>query len=64
LRGSGFKALNEVATIIAGGIAAELAHALMAVLGLCFESLSSKDVTVIFELYEATLSVLAMAKSC
>ena len=60
-RGSGFKTSDEVATAIASGIAAELADALMVALGPRFESLSSEDVTVIFELYEATPSVAATA---
>ncbi len=50
-RGGGFKASEEVATAIAGGVATKLADALMAALGPCFESLSGKDVTAIFELY-------------
>ena len=62
-RGSGFKASNEVAAAIAGGVATKLTDALMAALGPRFESLSSKDVIAIFELYEATPSVLVMAKA-
>lgn len=59
--GSGFTTSNEVTPTIAGGIAAKLAVALMASLVNCFESLSSKDVTTIFELYEATPCVAMMA---
>jgi hypothetical protein len=62
-RDRGFKTSDEVATAIASGIAAELAYVLMAALGPCFESLNSEDVTAIFELYEATLSVVVTAKA-
>ena len=55
-RGSSFKASNEVTTAIAGGVPADLVDALMVALGPCFESLSSKDVNAILELYKATPS--------
>ena len=61
MRGSSFKSSGKVVTAIAGGVVAELADALMAALGSCFESLSGEDVTAIFELYEATPSVASMA---
>jgi ribosomal protein S12 methylthiotransferase accessory factor YcaO len=60
MRGNDFNS-NKVASAIASGVAAKLADALMAALGSRFESLSSEDVTAIFELYEATLSVVAAA---
>jgi hypothetical protein len=57
-RGSGFRASKEVAAAVAGGVAAELADALMVALGSRFESLSSEDVTAILKLYEATPAVM------
>ena len=63
LRGSDFKASKEVATAIAGGVAAKLADVLMAALSPRFESLSGKDVTPIFELYENTPNVATMAEA-
>ncbi len=59
-RGSGFKASNEVAAAIVGGIAAKPMHALVAALN-SFESVSSEDVNTIFKLYEVTPSVAMTA---
>ena len=61
-RGSGFKASNEVAAAIVGGIAAKPMHALVAALN-SFESVSSEDVNTIFKLYEVTPSVAMTAKA-
>ena len=62
-RGSCFKTSNEVATAIASGVVTKLADALMAALGPRFKSLSSEEVNAIFELYEATPSVVMTAKA-
>ena len=63
LRGSSFRASKEVATAVAGGISTEVVDALMVALGSHFESLSGKDVTAIFELYEAAPSAETTAKA-
>jgi len=63
LRGSGFRASEEVTTAVAGGVAAKLADALMVALGSRFESLSGEDVTAILELSEAAPSAATMAKA-
>ena len=62
-RGSGFRASEEVAAAVTGGVAAELVDALMVALGSRFETLSGEDVTAIFELYEATSSAAMTAKT-
>jgi hypothetical protein len=62
LKGSSFRASEEVAATVVGGITAKLADALMVALGPRFESLSGKDVTAIFELYKATPSAAMMIK--
>ena len=48
-RGSGFRASEEVAAAVAGGVAAELADALMVALGPRLETLSSEDVIALFD---------------
>ena len=53
VEGQRFQGLQRGRRCRRGSIAAELADALMVALGSCFESLSGKDVTAIFELYEA-----------
>ena len=63
LRGGGFRASEEVAAAVAGGVAAKLADALMVALGSRFESLSGEDVTAILELYEAALSAAMTAEA-
>jgi hypothetical protein len=63
LRGSDFRASEEVAAAVAGGVAAELVDALMVALGSRFESLSGKDVTAILELYEAAPSAAMTAEA-
>jgi len=63
LRGSGFRASEEVAAAVAGGVAAKLAGALMVALGPRFESLSGKDITAILELYKATPSAAMTAET-
>ena len=63
LKGSGFRASEEVTAAVAGGVAAELVDELMVALGPHFESLSDEDVTAILELYEATPSVATTAEA-
>jgi hypothetical protein len=60
LKGAGFVTSDEVAAVIEGGAAAELAFAVMAALGSRFEQLADEDQLTIAELYTAALSA-AMA---
>jgi hypothetical protein len=60
LKGTGFATSDEVAAAIEGGVAAELAFAVMAALGSRFEQLADEDQLTIVELYTAAPSA-AMA---
>ena len=53
MKGPGFMTSDEVAAAIEGGVAAELAFAVMVALGSCFEQLADEDQVTIAELYTA-----------
>ena len=56
LKGAGFATSDEVTAAIKGGVAAELAFALMTVLGSRFEQLAEEDQFTIADLYTAAPS--------
>jgi hypothetical protein len=56
LKGTGFATSDKVAAAIEGGVAAELAFAMMAALGSRFEQLADEDQVTIAELYTAVPS--------
>ena len=60
LKGSCFATSEEVAAAIEGGLAAELAFAVMAALGSRFEQLADEDQVTIAELYTAAPSAATM----
>jgi hypothetical protein len=60
LKGAGFATSDEVAAAIEGGVAAELAFAMMAALGSCFEQLTDEDQVTITELYTLAPSAATM----
>ena len=60
LKGADFATSDEVAAAIEGGVAAELAFAVMAALGSRFEQLADEDVRPIEELYTAAPSAAKM----
>jgi hypothetical protein len=63
LKGSGFRASEEVTAAVTGGVAAKLADELMVALGSRFESRSGEDVSAILELFKATPSVMTTAEA-
>ncbi len=56
LKGAGFATSNEVAAAIKGGVAAELADAVMAALGSRFDELADEDVRTLADLFIAAPS--------
>ena len=58
LKGADFATSNEVAVAIEGGVAAELAFAVMVALGSRFEQLAEEDQLTIAELYTAAPSAV------
>jgi hypothetical protein len=63
LRGGRFMAYDEVAIVIAGGLYAELADALMIILGSHFELLSDEDVQAIGDIYTTVPSTGMVANA-
>ncbi len=56
LKGADFATSDEVAAVIEGGVAAELAFAVMAALGSRFKQLADEDQLTLVELYTAAPS--------
>jgi hypothetical protein len=56
LMSAGFMTSNKVAAGIREGVSAELAYAVMASLGSCFECLSNEDVRILMDMYTAAPS--------